>query len=253
MRGVCGGEGGALQGGATAIGAAETCVAASAVMGSKVRRGPGWCCAEVLEMDREVDRESGWCACRPGDTASHSSPSDSTGCPSMISNSSNSPLVPSEPSVTMIPSPGEDSQSVSLLVSMKASVTEVAVSELTSCELTCSSAASIRGLNCSAPTFTGRSPPSISVLHPEHQHSLAWPLVRKSSTSFCTLGDKGSKAILLLSMLGAAAVVLNRSLATLVGVHGRGEYTKGYRDVKGAVTKVEGEGWKTVMPSDGSA
>lgn len=54
-------------------------------------------------------------------------------------------------------------------------------------------------------------------------------------------------------MLGAAAVVLNRSLATLVGVHGRGEYTKGYRDVKGAVTKVEGEGWKTVMPSDGSA
>jgi hypothetical protein len=51
-------------------------------------------------------------------------------------------------------------------------------------------------------------------------------------------------------MLGAAAVVLNRSLATLVGVHGWGGYTKGYGDVKGAVTKVEGAGWKIVTPSD---
>lgn len=37
-----------------------------------------------------------------------------------------------------------------------------------------------------------------------------------------------------------------------MGAHGRGGYTKGYGDGRGAVIKVVGGGWKTVIPSNGS-
>ena len=57
---------------------------------------------------------------------------------------------------------------------------------------------------------------------------------------------------LLLSLIGTAAVSLNKPLGTADGVQGCGGYTNGYGDVTGAVIKVVGDGRKTVIPSEAS-
>jgi hypothetical protein len=59
-------------------------------------------------------------------------------------------------------------------------------------------------------------------------------------------------ANLLLSLIGTAAVSLNRPLGTADGVQGCGGYTNGYGDVTGAVIKAAGDGWKTAIPSTDS-
>lgn len=57
----------------------------------------------------------------------------------------------------------------------------------------------------------------------------------------------------LFSLIGTAAVFLKRSLDTADGVQGRGGYTNGYGDVTSAVIKADGEGRKTVIPSETSS
>jgi hypothetical protein len=57
---------------------------------------------------------------------------------------------------------------------------------------------------------------------------------------------------LLLSLIGTAAVSLNRPLGTADDIQGFGGYANGYGDVIGSVIRVVGDGWKTAMPSEAS-
>jgi hypothetical protein len=75
---------------------------------------------------------------------------------------------------------------------------------------------------------------------------------RKSFTSFCTSGEGGLNASFLLIILGTAAVSLKKSFDTAVAVRGWGGHTNGYRDVTGAVIKVDGNVRKILMLSDTS-
>lgn len=55
---------------------------------------------------------------------------------------------------------------------------------------------------------------------------------------------------LLYTLIGTGVALLKRSSGTADGIQGRGGYTNGYGDVKGAAIKAVGVGWNIVIPSE---